>query len=65
MTLEQEIIELVRLSATKSVGDVSFSSSWTSVRTRNLISIKQISDMTEDISQLFISEIITVPGFWP
>jgi len=27
MTLEQEIIELVRFSATKSVGDVSFSSS--------------------------------------
>ena len=65
MTLEQEIIEFVRLSATKSVGDVSFSSSWISVRTRDLINIKQISDMTEDISQLFISEIITVPGFWP
>ena len=65
MTLEQEIIELVRFSATKSVGDVSFSSSWISVRTRDLISIKQISDMTEDIGQLFISEIITVPGFWP
>jgi len=36
ITLKQEIIKLVKLSTTKSVGDVGFSSSWISIRTGGL-----------------------------
>ena len=64
VTLEQEIIELVGLSATKSIRNVGFSSSWISIRIRSLISIKSISKSTKYFSQLFIS-IIALMGFWP
>jgi len=63
MTLEQEIIEFVRLSATEGVGDPGFSSPWISIRSRSLISIKYVSKLAKYISQLFIS-IITPTGFW-
>ena len=53
-TLKQEIIELVRLSATEGVGDAGFSYSW--------IIIKSIDKSTKYISQLFIS-IIVLMGF--
>ena len=43
MVLEQEIIELVKLSAAESVGDVGFSSSWISIRSRSLIRVKGVS----------------------
>ena len=43
MTLEQEIIELVRLSATESVGDAGFSFPCISIRTGSLIRIKCVS----------------------
>jgi len=56
------MIELVRLSTTKSVGDVGFSSPWISIRTRGLISIKSIGMSTKYVSQLFIS-IIVLTGF--
>jgi len=62
MTLEQEIIELVRLSATESVGDVGFSSPCISIRSRSLIRIKSISKSTKYFGQLFIS-IIAPMGF--
>ena len=62
MILEQEIIKLVKLSAAKGVGDVSFSSPWISIRSRSLISIKCISKLTKYIGQLFIS-IITPTEF--
>ena len=39
-TLEKEIIELVRLSTTKSIRDTCFSFSWVRVGTGILISIK-------------------------
>ena len=55
MILEQEIIELVRLSATESVGDVGFSSSCISIRTGGLIRVKSLSELTKYIGQLFIS----------
>ena len=55
MILEQEIIELVRLSVTESIGDVSFSSSCISIRTEGLIRVKSISELTKYIGQLFIS----------
>jgi len=47
VTLEQEIIELVRLSATKGVKDVGFSFLWISIRTKGLISIKYVSKLTK------------------
>jgi len=40
ITLKQEIIELVRLSATEDIKNVGFSSFWISIKTRGLISIK-------------------------
>jgi len=43
MALEQEIIELVGLSAAESVRDVGFSSSWISIGSRSLIRIKGVS----------------------
>ena len=62
MTLKQEIIELVRLSATEDVGNVGFSSSCISIGTRSLIRIKSISKLAEYVGQLFIS-IIALTGF--
>jgi len=64
MTLKQEIIELVRLSTTESVGDVGFNSSCISIGTRSLIRIKSISESAKYFGQLFIS-IITPTEFWP
>ena len=61
--LKQEIIELVRLSAAEGVRNVGFSSSWVSIRTGDLISIKSIGKLTKYIGQLFIS-IVTLMGFW-
>jgi len=62
VTLEQEIIELVKLSATESIGDMGFSFPSISIRTRDLISIKSIGKLTKYFSQLFIST-ITPTGF--
>ena len=62
MALEQEIIELVRLSATESVGNVGFSFPYISIRSGNLIRIKSVSKLAKYFGQLFIS-IITLTGF--
>jgi len=62
MALEQEIIELVRLSVAKSVGDVGFSSPYISIRSGSLIRIKSISKLAKYFGQLFIS-IITLTVF--
>jgi len=64
MALEQEVIELVRLSTAESVGDAGFSSPCISIGTRSLIRIKYVSKSAEYLSQLFIS-IITLIGFRP
>ena len=64
MTLKQEIIELIRLSIAKSIGNAGFSSPWVSIRTRGLISIKSISKLAKYVSQLFIS-IVTPMEFEP
>jgi len=64
MALEQEIIELIRLSATESVGDVGFSSPCISIRTRSLIRIKSVSESAKYFGQLFIS-IIAPTRFGP
>jgi len=55
-----EIIELVRLSATESVGDVSFSSLCISIGTGSLIRIKSVSESAKYFSQLFISIIAPI-----
>ena len=47
VTLKQEIIELVRLNATKGISDTGFSSPWISIKTRGLISIKSIGKSTK------------------
>jgi len=62
MALEQEIIELVRLSAAESVRDADFSSPRISVRCGSLISIKSVSKSAEYFGQLFVS-IIAPTGF--
>ena len=62
MTLKQEIIKLVKLSAAESVGDVGFSLPCISIGTRSLIRIKCVSKSAKYIGQLFIS-IITPMGF--
>jgi len=62
MTLEQEIIKLVRLSATEGVRNVGFSSSCISIGTGSLIRIKSVSKLAKYLSQLFIS-IIAPIGF--
>ena len=62
MILEQEIIELIRLSVAEGVRDVSFSSPLISIRSGSLISIKCVSKLAKYISQLFIS-IIALIGF--
>ena len=58
MALEQEIIELVRLSVTEDVGDMGFSSLCISIGTRSLIKIKCVSKLAKYIGQLFISILI-------
>ena len=60
--MEQEIIELVKLSAIESVGDIGFSSPYISIRTGDLIRVKYVSKLAEYIGQLFIS-IIAPTGF--
>ena len=60
--MEQEIIELVRLSAAESVRDAGFSSPQISVRSGSLISIKGVSKLAKYLGQLFIS-IIAMMGF--
>ena len=62
MTLEQKIIELVKLSATEDIRDMGFSSSYISIETRSLIRIKCVSKSAEYFGQLFIS-ILTSTGF--
>ena len=62
--LKQEIIKLVRLSTTKDVEDISFSSPWISIRTGSLINIKSIGKSAKYVSQLFIS-IVALMGFGP
>ena len=62
MTLEQEIIELVMLSATEGVGDTGFSSPCISIGTGSLIRIKCVSKSAEYFGQFFIS-IIALTGF--
>ena len=64
MALEQEIIELVRLSTTEGIGDVGFSSPCISIGTRSLIRIKSVSKLAKYLGQLFIS-IIALIGFGP
>jgi len=64
MALEQEIIELVGLSATESVGDAGFSSPWISIGSGSLIRIKGVSKSAEYLGQLSIS-IIAPIGFEP
>ena len=64
MVLEQEIIELVRLSTAESVGNAGFSSPWISIRSGSLIRIKCVSKSAKYFGQLFIN-IITPIGFWP
>jgi len=64
MTLEQKIIELVKLSATEDIGDTCFSSPCISIRTRILIRIKGVSKSAKYIGQLFIS-ILTLMEFGP
>ena len=55
MVLEQEIIELVRLSAAEDVRDTGFSSSSISTGTGSLIRIKSVSESAKYFGQLFIS----------
>ena len=50
MTLEQEIIKLVKLSTTEDVRDVGFSSPYISIISRNLINIRSISKSAKYIS---------------
>ena len=50
VTLKQEIIKLVRLSAAEGVRNMGFSSSWISIRTGGLISIKSIGKLAKYIS---------------
>jgi len=64
MALEQEIIELVRLSATESVRNADFSFPWISIGSESLIRIKSVSKSTKYFSQLFIS-IIALMEFRP
>ena len=64
MALEQEIIELVKLSTTEDVGDTGFSSPCISIGTRSLIRIKCVSKSAKYVGQLFIS-ILTLTEFGP
>ena len=53
--MEQEIIKLVRLSATKSIRDIGFCFPCISIRSGGLIRVKSISESTKYVDQLFIS----------
>ena len=53
--MKQEIIELVKLSATESIKDAGFSSPCISIRTGGLIRVKSISELAKYFGQLFIS----------
>jgi len=64
MALEQEIIELVKLSAIEGVRDVGFSSPSISIGTGSLIRIKSVSESAKYFGQLFIS-IIAPMEFGP
>ena len=64
MALEQEIIELVKISTTEYVGDTGFSSPCISIGTRSLIRIKCVSKSAKYVGQLFIS-ILTLTEFGP
>ena len=64
MALKQEIIELVRLSAAESIGDMGFSFPCINIGTGSLIRIKSVSKSAEYLGQLLIS-IITLTGFGP
>ena len=64
MALKQEIIKLVRLSVTESVGNAGFSFPCISIGTGSLIRIKYVSESAEYFSQLFIS-IIAPTEFGP
>jgi len=50
MTLEQEIIKLVRLSTANSVRDMGFSFSYISIETGSLIRIKNVNKSAEYFS---------------
>ena len=50
MALEQEIIELVKLSVTESIRDVGFSLPCISIGTGSLIRIKSVSKLAEYFS---------------
>jgi len=62
MTLEQEIIKLVRLNATEGFGNTGFSSPCISIGAGSLIRVKSVSKSAEYLSQLFII-IITLMEF--
>ena len=62
MALEQEIIELVRLSAAESVRNTGFSSPWISIGSGGLIRIKCVSKLAKYFGQSFVS-IIASTGF--
>ena len=64
MILKQKIIELVRLSATESIGNMGFSFPYISIGTGSLIRIKCVSKSAENFDQLFIN-IITPTEFGP
>ena len=64
MTLKEEIIELVGLSATEHFRNVGFGSPCISIRTEGLIRVKIISELTKYVDQLFIS-ILILTGFRP
>jgi len=58
--LEQEIIELIRLSTTEGVRDADFSSPCINISSRGLIRVKSISESAEYVGQLFISIIALI-----
>jgi len=62
VTLKQEIIKLVRLSAAEGVGNVGFSFPCISIGTGSLIKIKCVSKSAKYVNQLFIS-ILTLMEF--
>ena len=64
MALEQEIIELVRLSATEGIRNTDFNSSCINIGTGSLIRIKCMSKLAKYIGQLFI-DILTPTEFGP
>ena len=61
-TLEQKIIELIKLNATEDIRNVSFSFPSINIKTRSLINIKCICKSIKYTGQLLIS-IIVPTGF--